>query len=130
MRTMGKLEDTFVEKALNTDISIDLHGYHPNTVHDLVLKLVRQSHEMGLIRLTLIHGHALNRPISRPFANTNTGYLGLTVRSILRNESSLRQWMYAKIDVSDPGVTKITLKPNPEPSRTDFEPLPDRDFNR
>jgi hypothetical protein len=38
--------------------------------------------------------------------------------------------MYAKIDVSDAGATTIKLRPNREPRRIDFDPLPERDFER
>jgi DNA-nicking Smr family endonuclease len=109
---------------------IDLHGYHPRSIQGgpIVEDLVRQSWEMGLSELTLIHGHGMNRGSPRPFANTNTGYLGLTVRHILRYDRSLRQWMYAKFDVSDRGATTIRLRPNPAPSRTEFDALPESDF--
>ena len=76
---------------------MDLHGYHPHTIErtGLIASLVQQSWEMGLSSLELIHGHALGRPgTPRPFANTNTGWLGLTVGHILRSDRTLRQWMY------------------------------------
>jgi Smr domain len=105
---------------------VDLHGYHPNTVlgEELVESLVRQAWEMGKPALRLIHGLGS----SSQFANTNTGYLGLTVRSCLRNDPDLRQWMYAKIDVSRSGATTVRLRSNPSPTRTDLDSLPDLDF--
>ena len=108
--------------------SVDLHGYSPNTVVGLVATIICQAWEMGTDELTLIHGHALFRGTPRPFAKTNTGRLGLTVRSELRNNRELRQWIYAKINVSDPGVTTVRLKPNPSPSRADFDEFPEKDF--
>ena len=113
-----------------TPRKFDLHRYHPRTVQEagLVEHLVQQAWEMGESALTLIHGHGLERPTPRPFANTNTGFLGLTVRHVLRHGRTLRQWMYAKFDVSHPGTTSIRLKPNPAPTRTEFEGLPGTDF--
>ena len=104
---------------------IDLHGYHPTVLQNewIVERLVQQAWEMGLSELTIIHGHGGSRGGPRPFANTNTGYLGITVRRILRGCE--RQWMYAKFDVSRAGSTTIRLKPNPQPSRSEFDELPD-----
>lgn len=111
-------------------VEVDLHGYHPSTINekDLIATLVREAWEMGKSELRFIHGHGLNRHNPRPFANTNTGSLGLTVRGILRNDRGLRQWIYAKLDVSDFGTTTVRLKPNPSPNRSDFDELPDSDF--
>jgi hypothetical protein len=103
--------------------SIDLHGHDVASASELIGRLVREAWEMGENELTFIHGHGLGRALRRPFANTNTGNLGLAVRSILRDKS-LRPWMFAKIDVSDPGCTTIRLRRNPAPSRADFDPIP------
>ncbi len=107
--------------------TIDLHSYHPRDLEEqgIVGQIVQQAWEMGVLELTLVHGHGKSRGFGRPFANTNTGYLGLTVRGILRNDETLRQWMYAKIDVSHNGSTRIRVRPNSQPSRSDFDPLPD-----
>ena len=111
-------------------VEVDLHGYRPSTINetDLIATLVREAWEMGKSELRLIHGHGLNRDNPRPFANTNTGFLGLTVRGSLRNDRALRQWIYAKLDVSDFGATTVRLKRNPSPIRSDFSDLPDSDF--
>jgi hypothetical protein len=109
---------------------VDLHGFHPGTLTstDLVEGLVRQAWKMGLTELVIIHGHAWHRASPRPFANTNTGYLGVTLRRILRSGGDLRRYMYTRIDVSDPGTTRVRLKPNPAPTRDDFDALPEPDF--
>jgi hypothetical protein len=113
---------------------LDLHGFHPNTLTatGLVQSLIRQAWEMGEDRLTFIHGHGHGRgkPVPHSFVNTNTGYLGLTVRRILRNDLSLRRWMFVKFGTSDPGFTTIRLRPNHAPSRTAWDPLPEHDYDR
>ena len=110
---------------------VDLHGYHPHSVEGLIASLIQQAWEMGASTLKLIHGWGKHSrgSIFPEFVHTNTGYLGLTVRHQLRSDlSTLRQWMYVKFDTSDPGVTVIRLRPNPFPTRTDFDEMPKRDF--
>jgi hypothetical protein len=103
--------------------SIDFHHYHPRTLqeNDLVVDVIKQAWEMGEVSVVLIHGHGQRRAANRPFANTNTGYLGLTIRGILRGDERLRQWMYAKIDVTHDGSTKIRLRKNNQPTRREFD---------
>jgi hypothetical protein len=44
--------------------------------------------------------------------NTNTGFFGLCVRKALREDKSLRQWIYhTTIDCSRPGCTTVRLRP-------------------
>jgi phage-related minor tail protein len=66
----------------------------------------------GAETLCLIDGHGKNRVGigRRPFANSNTGWLGMTVRSRLRHAPSLRPWMYAKIDCSHDGSTTVRIR--------------------
>ena len=118
------------ERVGPTMLEVDLHGYLPSTIEDrdLVKAIVRQAWEIGSPRLRLIHGYGWWRHGRRPLPNTNTGPLGLTIRRALRNAKRLRTWMYARIDVTDPGATTVRLKANPAPSRTRFEALPDLDF--
>lgn len=101
----------------------DLHGYYPQDIyHGLLTQIVQQAWEMGASELVLIHGHGRNRGITPGFVNTNTGALGLAVRSTLKNSSDLRQWIYhSTIYRGDAGSTNVRLKPNPAPSRTAFE---------
>lgn len=102
-------------------MTIDLHGYHPSDiVWDGVLeKIVQQAWEMGEDNLSLIHGHGRNRGITPGFVNTNTGFFGLQIRSALRNDKSLRNWVHhTTLNCSDMGVTSIRLKRNPVPSRS------------
>jgi hypothetical protein len=114
-------------------MEIDLHGYHPNDLDrfdeaegmSLLTKIVRQTWETGASELRLIHGHGRNRGISPGFVNTNTGFFGLRIRSALRYEKALRQWIkYTTLDCSDWGVTTVKLKPNSTPTRTHLDPLP------
>jgi Smr domain len=110
---------------------IDLHGYHPDTVRDsnLILDIVRQAWEMAEDSVVIVHGHGRARAARRPFSNSNTGYLGLVVRGILRHDERLRQWMYAKVDVSHDGSTTVRLRKNDQPIRTEFDlAWPESDF--
>jgi hypothetical protein len=101
----------------------DLHGYFPGDIYGgLLTRIVQQAWEMGASELVLIHGHGRNRGITPGFVNTNTGFLGLTVRRTLKNALELRQWIFhSTINRGDAGLTSIRLKPNPAPSRTEFE---------
>jgi Smr domain len=106
-------------------VQIDLHGYRLSEIgrNGLLLKIVQQCWEMGETELRLIHGHGRARGKSPGFVNTNTGVLGLTIRSILRNKRKLRQWVkYTTLDCRQWGVTKVKLKSNPAPSRTSLDP--------
>ncbi len=97
--------------------AIDLHGYHPDEIN--LTTLVRQAWETGAPSLTLIHGHGRNRGISPGFVNTNTGYFGLGIRSELRHDKQLAQWIKrSTLDCRHDGSTTIKLKANPNPSRT------------
>jgi hypothetical protein len=112
------------------DIFVDLHGYHPNDID--ISKIVYAAWECGGDTLTIIHGHGHNRGISVGFVNTNTGYFGLFIRSELRNDKSLRKWIYyTTLDCSRDGSTTVRIKPNKSPSRSKFEPdLPPFSYER
>jgi hypothetical protein len=93
---------------------IDLHGFHPHddNLFETIENALQEAFEKEAHTLTIIHGHGFNRPNAfRPFANTNTGYLGLTVRGILRQCPQLRQWMLARIDVRHNGSTTVRIRP-------------------
>jgi hypothetical protein len=105
-------------------MQIDLHGYHPaEMVRSCVLaELVKQAWEMGERELVLIHGHGRNRGITPGFVNTNTGFFGLQIRSAFRHDKNLRRWIhYTTLDCSDPGRTRVSLKPNRSPVRTSLD---------
>lgn len=109
----------------------DFHGYHPNSIgRTMLARILQQAWETGAPTFTFIHGHGRFRS-HVPFANTNTGWLGLTIRGILRSDPDLRRWMFAKFDSSEPGATTVRLRPNPSPTRSelDFSFLPERDYN-
>ena len=106
-------------------MQIDLHGYRLSEIgrKGLLIKIVQQCWEMGETELRLVHGHGRARGKSPGFVNTNTGVLGLTIRSILRNKRKLRQWIkYTTLDCRQWGMTKVKLKPNPAPSRASLDP--------
>ena len=106
-------------------MTIDLHGYHPaEIVRSGVLgKIIQQSWEMGESSLYLIHGHGRNRGITPGFVNTNTGYFGLQIRSALRHDMHLRNWIHhTTLNCEDMGVTSVRLKRNRAPSRTGLDP--------
>jgi hypothetical protein len=111
-------------------MQIDLHGYHPSEIvwSGALAKLVEQTWEMGERELTLIHGHGRNRGITPGFVNTNAGFFGLQIRRALRHDKELRQWIrHTTLDCSNPGLTRVFLKPNRSPVRTCLDPnlLPD-----
>src|SRR6267378_7614808 len=112
-------------------MEIDLHGYDPRQIveTDTLAKIVQQAWEMGEPYLRLIHGHGRMRGISPGFVNTNTGFFGLQIRRALRHDKELRQWIrYTTLDCSHMGVTRVKLKPNPAPTRSelDYELLPEK----
>jgi hypothetical protein len=92
---------------------IDLHGFHPydDDLLETIEKALRETYEAEAETLTIIHGHGHNRerPFN-PFVNTNTGFLGVTVRGILRNNKDLRRYMLVKIDVSHDGSTTVRIR--------------------
>ena len=103
---------------------IDLHGYHPAEIvfNGTLGTIAQQAWEMGERDLTLIHGHGRNRGISPGFVNTNTGYFGLCIRSALRHDKSLRQWIrYTTLVCRQMGCTSIRLKTNPQPTRKQLD---------
>ena len=105
-------------------IKMDLHGYHPSEIvqTDVLKKIIQQTWELGESYVTLIHGHGRNRGISPGFVNTNTGYFGLEIRRALRHDRELRQWIrYTTLDCSDMGVTRVKLKPNQAPTRSELD---------
>jgi hypothetical protein len=54
--------------------------------------------------------------------NTNTGSFGLEIRKHLRHDEGLRRWTYhTTLDCSNPGCTKVSLKPNRSPIRTSLD---------
>jgi hypothetical protein len=91
-------------------VKIDLHGYHPRTIPDdgLLLNLVRQAWECGENELELIHGHGRNRGFTPGFVNTNTGYLGLEVRRLLRHHPDMRQWIPTE-DCGSKWITTVAV---------------------
>ena len=106
-------------------MTIDLHGCHPaEVVRSGVLgKIIQQSWEMGESYLFLIHGHGRNRGITPGFVNTNTGYFGLQIRSALRHDAHLRNWIHhTTLNCEDMGVTSVRLRRNRAPSRTALDP--------
>ena len=113
-----------VKMGMTKEIEMDLHGYHPSEIvqTDVLKKIIQQTWEMGENYVTLIHGHGRNRGISPGFVNTNTGYFGLEIRRALRRDKELRQWIrYTTLDCSDMGVTRVKLKPNPAPTRSELD---------
>jgi hypothetical protein len=108
----------------DADIELDLHGHHPDDVCGAPLAMIfRTAWEAGAGGVRLIHGHGRNRGISPGFVNTNTGYFGLRIRSELRHNEELRQWVkHSTLDCSHEGSTVVKLKRNPTPTlSTDIE---------
>jgi hypothetical protein len=122
-KTNEKNMEAKVARATSNAVEFDLHGYHPGAIDNgLLTRMVQQAWEMGASELVLIHGHGRNRGIRPGFVNTNTGFLGLTIRRTLKSDSELRQWIfYSTMCRGDAGLTSVRLRPNPSPSREDFE---------
>jgi hypothetical protein len=113
------------------EVEMDLHGYHPDDIcGEPLTKIIRQAWEMGAQSIRLIHGHGRTRGKVLYFVNTNTGYLGLTVRRKLRHDNELRRWIkYTTLNCRHEGSTSVKLKRNPAPNRTIFEDvLPERRY--
>jgi hypothetical protein len=111
----------------------DFHGFRVMEITDtcLIGDIIQQCWEMGETQVKFIHGHGRNRGISPGFLNTNTGRLGVAVRSQLRNSSRLRQFIkISTLKCGDAGWTTINLKPNPNPIRTELDPnlVPEPEF--
>ena len=90
----------------------DLHGFHPydDDLYDTIKEAIIETYDAGLARLRIIHGHGFDREhYFRSFVNSNTGFLGQTVRRYLRKKE-LRQWMFAKFDCSHEGSTVVRLR--------------------
>jgi hypothetical protein len=106
-------------------VEIDLHGYHPDYIcGEPLTKMIQQAYEIGAEYVRLIHGHGRNRGISPGFVNTNTGYFGLRIRSDLRHDVQLRQWIkHTTLDCTHDGSSVVKLKRNPNPTRTEFDAI-------
>ena len=97
------------------------------------MKLVEQAWEMGERKLILTHGHGQNRGITPGFVNTNTLFFGLEIRRVLRHDEKLRRWIHhTTLDRRNPGLTRVSLKPNRAPVRNylDADLLPDGAMHR
>ena len=107
-------------------MQIDLHGYHHSEIvfKGILNRLIQQCWKMGETELTLIHGHGRHRGIFPGFVNTNTGYFGLCIRRVLRNDETLRQWIkHTTLDCRFMGSTTVRLKANPNPTRKQIDCL-------
>jgi hypothetical protein len=124
---------------MSAEISVDLHGYYPTDItgdpYGLAVgtplsRIIEQAWEMGAGSVRFIHGHGRGRGQSPGFVNTNTGYFGLKIRSALRYDIGLRQWIkYTTLDCSDNGSTVVKLKANPHPTRTKLDDVfPEKRF--
>jgi len=94
-------------------VEVDLHGLHPqdDELYLVIVDAIRRAYETSAVELTIIHGHGLDRMNSvNAFVNSNTGYLGRTVRGMLWNNPELRPWMLAKFDCSDIGSTTVRIR--------------------
>jgi hypothetical protein len=101
----------------------DFHGHYPQDIVDtgILYRIVQQAWEMGETELSFIHGHGRNRGISPGFVNTNTGRFGLRVRAELRNSPDFGAYIVKRsIDCSNPGVTRVRLRKNHNPSREEI----------
>ena len=103
----------YIDKKRSDQGEIDLHGFHPRDdgLYQTIEDAVREARDANLRELTIIHGHGHNRvSYHRQFVNSNTGWLGQTVRRVLRHSPELREWMFAKFDCSHDGSTTVRLR--------------------
>jgi hypothetical protein len=115
---------------LTTQVTADLHGYHPDEITGSLELLIRQAWEMGVDRLRLAHGHGRHRPTAgRPVHGNNSGFLGLRIRNELEQPSrEIRCLLSSTVfDQSHIGQTIVRLKRNPNPTRDalDMSVLPE-----
>ena len=90
-------------------VEVDLHGYHPDD--GAIDEIVKAAVAQAATKLTIIHGHGRNRGISPGFVNTNTGYFGLRVRDVLRNDPDIKPLVKrSTLDCSHDGLTSIDLR--------------------
>ncbi len=94
---------------------IDLHGLHPVRDADQIERdigaALRAAFDASASALVIVHGHGYNRAGWRPsFVNSNTGYLGQTVRRMLRNNADWRAWMLAKFSCAHDGSTTVFIR--------------------
>ena len=110
---------------LTTQVTVDLHGYHPDQVTGYPLEsLIQQAWEMGVDRLRLIHG-GRTRPVrrqNRP-AGVNTGFLGEAIRNELSHpRREMRRYMGSTIvSTRDPVLTVISIRKNSYPTRDELD---------
>jgi Smr domain len=117
-----------VPNNIEDHVQIDLHGHHPSDIN--IPDLLKQASETGASEVTFIHGHGRNRGITPGFVNTNTGYLGLSVRRAIRRNADLKRWVkISTLDCTQAGATTVKLRPNSHPTRTEVE-LPEPRFAR
>ena len=96
-------------------MKIDLHGLHPMRDADQIERIIegalREAFDAGEKALIIVHGHGQNRAGWRPeFVNSNTGYLGRTVRGMLRHRTEWRTWMLAKFSCGHDGSTTVSIR--------------------
>ena len=107
------MAELYIDKKRPDQGKIDLHGFHPHDddLYQTIEDAVREARGAKLRELTIVHGHGHNRvSYGRQFVNSNTGWLGQTVRGVLRHRPELREWMFAKFDCSHDGSTTVRLR--------------------
>jgi hypothetical protein len=100
---------------ITTEVTVDLHGYHPDEVTGYPLEsLIQQAWEMGVDRIRIVHGHGRRRPTAgRPVQGNNSGFLGLRIRN-----AAMRRYLSSTVfDQRHVGQTCVRLKKNPSPTR-------------
>ena len=109
---------------LTTQVTIDLHGYHPDQVTGFPLEnFIEQAFEMGVDRLRFVHGHGRDRPTDIRVTSFNTGFLGMRIRRELNRPSAeMRRYMRSTlVDKQHPGFTVVSIRKNPNPTRDEVD---------
>ena len=105
---------------LTTQVTVDLHGYHPDQVTCFPLEnLIEQAWEIGVDRLRFVHGHGRRRPTGIRVTSFNTGFLGIRIRQELaRPSAEMRRYISSTIiDKQHPGFPVVSIRKNQNPTR-------------
>lgn len=103
----------YEQLAAAVDGEVDLHGFHPHDdeLYKIIDDALKNAHSKGWRRLRFIHGHGFHRDnFCSRFTNSNTGFLGQSVRSYLRGGSEFHT---TKLDCSHAGSTVAFIRVRP-----------------
>jgi len=89
-------EDYFPEPFIVTDV-LDLHGFFPEQVHEIVTEFIRNAKELNLTTLRIIHGKGRSK-------------LKWTVHQVLKENPHVARFGDARPEMGGWGATIVELK--------------------